>query len=92
MGSHKIQGELWGKHPEDWALIQEATGNAGYEHVLDLLDLKSTDSLLDVGCGSGFFSNLAYSKGVNVVGIDASTALLFIYNPVKSNSIRANSP
>ncbi|WP_339878740.1 class I SAM-dependent methyltransferase [uncultured Algoriphagus sp.] len=76
MGSNKIQGELWGKNPEDWALIQEATGSAGYKHVFDFLDLKSTDKLLDVGCGSGFFSNLAYLKGINVVGIDASAPLI----------------
>ena len=76
MGSNKIQGELWGKNPEDWALIQESTGKAGYKYVLDFLKFKSTDKLLDVGCGSGFFSNLAHIKGVNVVGIDASTPLI----------------
>jgi len=76
MGSNKIQGELWGKNPEDWALIQESTGNAGYQHVFECLELDSTDSLLDVGCGSGFFSNLAHLKGVNVTGIDASIPLI----------------
>ncbi|MEE9430719.1 MAG: class I SAM-dependent methyltransferase [Melioribacteraceae bacterium] len=76
MGSNKIQGELWGKNPEDWALIQEATGSAGYEHVFEFLKLTSTDKLLDVGCGSGFFSNLAQLKGVNVIGIDASSPLI----------------
>lgn len=76
MGSYKIQGELWGSNPIDWALIQEATGSAGYKHVFDFLELKSTDKLLDVGCGSGFFSNLAHLKGVDVVGIDASAPLI----------------
>jgi ubiquinone/menaquinone biosynthesis C-methylase UbiE len=76
MGSNKIQGELWGKNPKDWALIQESTGNAGYKYVLDFLKFKSADKLLDVGCGSGFFSNLAHTKGINVVGIDASTPLI----------------
>ena len=76
MGSNKIQGELWGKNPKDWAFIQEATGNAGYKHVFDFLDFKSTYKLLDVGCGSGLFSNLAHLKGVNVVGIDASAPLI----------------
>jgi ubiquinone/menaquinone biosynthesis C-methylase UbiE len=76
MGSSKIQGDLWGKNPEDWASIQETTGNAGYKHVFEFLEFKSTDKLLDVGCGSGFFSNLAHIKGVNVSGIDASAPLI----------------
>lgn len=76
MGSNKIQGELWGKHPENWSLIQESTGNAGYKYVLDFIEFKPTDKLLDVGCGSGFFSNLAHNKGIDVVGIDASTPLI----------------
>lgn len=76
MGSNKIQGELWGKNPKDWALIQEATGNSGYEHVFEFLKPSSADKLLDVGCGSGLFSNLAHVKGVNVTGIDASPPLI----------------
>ena len=60
MSSNKIQGELWGKNPEDWALIQEATGEARYKNVFDFLNFESTYKLLDVGCGSGFFSNLAH--------------------------------
>jgi SAM-dependent methyltransferase len=76
MGSQKIQEELWGKRPKDWASIQEATGNAGYEHALQFLNIKPTETLLDVGCGSGFFSSLAHSKGADVTGIDASTPLI----------------
>ncbi len=33
MGSQKIQGELWGKRPKDWASIQESTVNSGYETI-----------------------------------------------------------
>ncbi|SDD66659.1 Methyltransferase domain-containing protein [Pricia antarctica] len=76
MGSNKIQGALWGKKPEDWALIQEATGNSGYEHVFEFLKSTSADTILDVGCGSGFFSNLAHLKGLNVTGLDASAPLI----------------
>ncbi len=76
MGSQKIQGELWGKRPKDWASIQESKGNAGYEHVLQFLKLTSADKLLDVGCGSGFFSKLAQAKGASVTGIDASPPLI----------------
>jgi ubiquinone/menaquinone biosynthesis C-methylase UbiE len=76
MGSSKIQGELWGQKPEDWAAIQEPTGNAGYEHALQLLKMKSTQSLLDVGCGTGYFSDIAYKQGIDVTGIDASEKLV----------------
>jgi len=76
MGSQKTQGELWGKRPQDWATIQEATGNAGYEHALQFLKIKPGVTLLDVGCGSGFFSNLAQVEGADVTGIDASPPLI----------------
>ena len=76
MGSQKIQGELWGKRAKDWALIQEATGNAGYEYALQFLKIKPNETLLDVGCGSGFFSDLAFEKGADVTGIDASKQLI----------------
>jgi SAM-dependent methyltransferase len=76
MGSAIIQGELWGKQPEDWAHIQEQTGNAGYVYALNFLNLNPADKLLDVGCGSGLFSSLASATGVYVTGIDASEALI----------------
>jgi len=72
MGSSKIQGELWGKRPKDWAAIQEPTGDSGYEHALQFLKIKPTETLLDVGCGTGYFSDLAYKRGIHVTGIDAS--------------------
>ena len=76
MGSHKMQGELWGQKSEDWALIQEATGSSGYKHVFEFLKPTSSDKILDVGCGSGFFSNLAHLKGLNIIGLDASAPLI----------------
>ncbi|TYB75865.1 class I SAM-dependent methyltransferase [Bizionia myxarmorum] len=87
MGSNKIQGELWGENAEDWALIQEATGYSGYEHVLKFLKTSSTDKLLEVGCGSGLFSNLAFLKGMHVTGIDASPLLI---NQAKKRNAAVN--
>jgi ubiquinone/menaquinone biosynthesis C-methylase UbiE len=72
MGSQKIQGELWGKRSKDWASVQEAMGNAGYEYALQYLNIEPGNVLLDIGCGSGIFSNLAFQKGAEVTGIDAS--------------------
>ncbi len=72
MGSQKIQGELWGKRTKDWASIQEATSVPIYEHVLQFLKIESAETLLDVGCGTGFFCDLAFKKGADVTGLDAS--------------------
>ena len=76
MGSQAIQGKLWGKNPKDWATIQEPTGNAGYKYALGSVKLSAADNLLDVGCGSGIFSSLAYTAGAKVTGIDASEPLI----------------
>lgn len=76
MGSKAIQGHLWGQRAGDWANIQEQTGNDGYLYVLNLPDLNTAGKLLDVGCGSGLFSNLAHLKGAGVTGIDASGQLI----------------
>ena len=84
MGSQKIQGELWGKRPKDWASIQEPTGNSGYEHALQFLKTKSGQTLLDVGCGTGYFSDMAFKQGADVSGIDASEE--FIKQAKKRNA------
>lgn len=76
MGSQKLQGELWGKRSADWASIQEITGNAGYEFAIKYLNIKPGDTLLDIGCGSGLFCHLAFSRGAKVTGIDASNPLI----------------
>jgi SAM-dependent methyltransferase len=72
MGSKNIQGALWGQKAEHWAQIQEPTGMVGYEYVLDKLGIGSGVTVLDVGCGTGVFSALAYMKGADVTGIDAA--------------------
>jgi SAM-dependent methyltransferase len=76
MGSKAIQGKLWGQQPKDWATIQEPTGNTGYTYALSLLQLKPGTKLLDAGCGTGLFSDLASKAGAEVTGIDASEALI----------------
>jgi len=76
MGSQEIQNRLWGRKTEDWANIQEKTGFSGYEHAITQLDLSESKELLDVGCGSGIFSDFADSKGFSVTGIDACENLI----------------
>lgn len=72
MGSQLIQSKLWGQRTKDWATIQEPTGKAGYEYVLNFIKLQQTDNLLDVGCGTGFFINLATKTGAGLIGFDAT--------------------
>lgn len=78
MGSQAIQGYLWGRRPQDWANIQEKTGDAGYQHVLALPEFKKPGNLLDVGCGTGIFCSLAQHQGHGVTGIDATDQFIAI--------------
>lgn len=76
MGSQEIQNKLWGRQTEDWANIQEKTGSSGYEYALTQLELNDHMNLLDIGCGSGIFSDFAQSKGISITGIDACENLI----------------
>jgi ubiquinone/menaquinone biosynthesis C-methylase UbiE len=76
MGSQTMQGKLWGQRPKDWSEIQEPTGQSGYNFVLGFLSITSDTSLLDIGCGTGYFSKLANDKGAKIVGIDATVEFI----------------
>jgi len=76
MGSQEIQNKLWGRQTQDWANIQEITGFSGYEYALNQLELNEHNNLLDIGCGSGIFSDFAQSKGISITGIDACENLI----------------
>lgn len=76
MGSAAIQEKLWSRQPGDWAAVQEQTSIIAYNYVLDKLKLSSDDKLLDIGCGTGLFSDMAAASGAKVTGIDATAALL----------------
>jgi len=76
MGSQEIQNKLWGRQTEDWATIQEKTGISGYEYALNQLEIHEQLNLLDIGCGSGIFSDFAKLKGISITGIDACEDLI----------------
>ena len=76
MGSQATQALLWGRSPQDWSYIQEATGQAGYDYALKALALTDKDSLLDIGCGSGLFASQAADTGATITGLDATAALI----------------
>ena len=75
-GTSPVQGPLWGRRAHDWSEIQEPKSRALYEIVLKALSLTGDSALLDAGCSSGVFAELATAQGASVMGIDACNALL----------------
>ncbi len=58
---------------EDHAQDQLSGERSGiYEHILNRLEPAGSGSLLDVGCGCGFFLKAAAKRGWRVTGIDPS--------------------
>ncbi|MFK8057283.1 MAG: class I SAM-dependent methyltransferase [Saprospiraceae bacterium] len=76
MGLQKLINEIWGQIPENWATIQEITGESVYQHLCKFIDFTPCNKLLDVGSGSGYFSNLMEEDGLTVTGIDTNTRLV----------------
>jgi SAM-dependent methyltransferase len=80
MGKAKNQGQIWGTRARDWAEIQEGVAIPLYETVLKKTAIGRGTSVLDIGCGSGIFCEMAAKLGARVSGIDAAESLLTIAN------------
>jgi ubiquinone/menaquinone biosynthesis C-methylase UbiE len=76
MGTAEIQGELWGAAAEDWAELQEPSGEPMYEAAFDAMGVTAQTRLLDVGCGAGYALQLAHKRGATVAGFDAAAGFL----------------
>ncbi len=76
-GSSAVQGRLWGQRAQDWAEVQEDSVRPVFVEVVERF-VRPGVQLLDVGCGSGRFAQLAAGAGANAVGIDATPELLEI--------------
>lgn len=76
MGSPEVQGDLWGRAPEDWSRLQAAQASPLWEAMLDAARVTTGSRVLDAGCGSGGASLLAATRGAVVSGLDASEGLL----------------
>ncbi|MBD2751375.1 class I SAM-dependent methyltransferase [Spirosoma validum] len=48
--------------------------------------VKPTDQVIDLGCGSGIFSNYLGTKGCQVIGIDGSAAMIHLCNSKKTSA------
>ena len=46
------------------------------EGLIDLLDAKPGESILDLGCGTGHLTKLIQEKGASVIGIDSSAEMI----------------
>jgi len=73
-----INGRLWGARARDWADLQEGVSRPIYEAVLRRTGVQRGSRYLDIGCGAGMAAQMASALGAEVVGIDASEALLAI--------------
>ncbi len=60
----------------DWSRDLQAAQEAKYDRILDQLDAKPGQVVLEVGCGWGGFAERAACRGLNVVGITLSDAQL----------------
>jgi SAM-dependent methyltransferase len=71
-----LQGRLWSSDPRGWAEDAEGRIRPLYERVLERLRLLPGTRLLDAGCGSGLFAELAARGGADVIGLDAASGLV----------------
>lgn len=76
MGSAEVQGDLWGRAPQDWAELQESFSVPLWESMLSATKIGEGSRFLDAGCGAGGASLLAQQLGASVTGLDASQGLL----------------
>ncbi|HMP67121.1 MAG TPA: class I SAM-dependent methyltransferase [Candidatus Paceibacterota bacterium] len=56
-----------------------------YPNLFRLLNLKTSDSVLEIGCGQGYFLNKFYSHAKNLTGIDIGQELIDIAKSKNKN-------
>jgi 2-polyprenyl-3-methyl-5-hydroxy-6-metoxy-1,4-benzoquinol methylase len=78
MGSAEVQGQIWGVRARDWAEVQEGLYAPLFEVILRETAVGAGTELLDVGCGSGMFCQMAARLGARVSGLDAAEPFLAI--------------
>lgn len=78
MGTASVQGQIWGERARDWADVQERVAVPLFDAVLQEIGVGPNTSILDIGCGSGIFCEMAARRGAQVSGLDASEPLLAI--------------
>lgn len=88
----KTTNTSWG-NSADWYDNLLNTDSDSYQtkvilpNILRLLDLRSTDFVLDIACGTGFFSREFYKYSKNITGVDISSELI---NIAKTSNVDIN--
>jgi ubiquinone/menaquinone biosynthesis C-methylase UbiE len=67
---------LAASYDENWAAYSEAFNGWMNERILERLDLRADDRVVDLGCGTGIFSNALATKVREVVCVDPSPKML----------------
>ena len=78
MGTAAVQGAIWGLRARDWAEVQEILYVPLFEAVLQQTGVGPGTAVLDIGCGSCVYCQLAAQRGAQVSGLDAADLLLEI--------------
>jgi len=78
MGTANVQGQLWGVRARDWAEVQEGMFACLFQEVLQKINMGWGTAVLDIGCGSGVFAEMAALRGAKISGLDAAEPLLAI--------------
>jgi SAM-dependent methyltransferase len=67
--------EGWGRKALDYACLFEGQMWPEYLEVLNAVDIRPNERMLDVACGPGLAIRLARARGAEVAGLDASPRL-----------------
>ncbi|OIQ30448.1 MAG: hypothetical protein BM564_03520 [Bacteroidetes bacterium MedPE-SWsnd-G2] len=83
---------IWDTNASDWDQAMGEFGNDWHNQLIapiteNLLNLKSGDQLLDIGCGNGIFARRMADKTVNVLACDFSSKLLKKARSYTTNNI-----
>jgi SAM-dependent methyltransferase len=76
--SAAIHGPRWGARAGAWAELCAGSSLPAWEAVAATTGIGGGTTLLDVGCGSGEFCQLAATRGASVSGIDAAEGMVEI--------------
>jgi SAM-dependent methyltransferase len=76
-GTAGVQGPLWGAKAKDWSTLMELQGRPLHAEVARVM-VKPGVNILDIGCGSGQFLQIATEQGTHVSGLDAAAGLLAV--------------
>jgi len=72
----------WGNVAEWYQKLLQGEGTYQKDvilpNLLRLLNIQGGETVLDLGCGPGFFSNEFFKKGAKVIGVDVSPELIEI--------------